>query len=160
MMAEDPERLRRWRLVLGGGEDGTGVSLSGTDQSVDSALAALYDNADLADEEEPDRPRTGGLGGSAPRVARWLGDIRRYFPTSIVQVMQRDAVVRLGLTRLLLEPELLAAVEPDVHLVGTLLTLSQVMPEATRATARQVVATVVAQIERQVADRTRATVTG
>jgi hypothetical protein len=37
--------------------------------------------------------------------------------------MQRDAVRRLGLRRLLLEPEMLQAVEPDIHLVGTLLSL-------------------------------------
>lgn len=159
-MPEDPERLRRWRLVLGGGEDGTGASLSGSDQSVDSALAALYDNADLGDEEEPDRPRTGGLGGSAPRVARWLGDIRRYFPTSIVQVMQRDAVNRLGLTRMLLEPELLAAVEPDVHLVTTLLSLNDVIPERTKETAREVVGSVVSKLERRLAERTRSAIRG
>ena len=39
--------------------------------------------------------------------------------------MQRDAIERLDLTRLLLEPEMLDAVEPDVHLVGTLLSLSR-----------------------------------
>ena len=33
--------------------------------------------------------RAGGLAASAPSVARWLGDIRRYFPTGVVQVMQR-----------------------------------------------------------------------
>jgi VWA domain containing CoxE-like protein len=159
-MPEDPERLRRWRLVLGGGADGTGVSLDGSDQSVDSALAALYDNADLGDEEEPERPRTGGLGGSAPRVARWLGDIRRYFPTSIVQVMQRDAVERLGLTRMLLEPELLAAVEPDVHLVTTLLSLNDVIPERTKETAREVVGGVVSKLERKLAERTRSAIRG
>ena len=43
--------------------------------------------------------------------------------------MQRDAIERLDLTRLLLEPEMLEAVEPDVHLVGTLLSLNRVMPE-------------------------------
>ena len=74
--------------------------------------------------------------------------------------MQRDAVDRLGLTRLLLEPELLGAVEPDVHLVGTLLSLNKVMPETTKATARQVVAQVVEQIERRIADATRSAVTG
>jgi Mg-chelatase subunit ChlD len=74
--------------------------------------------------------------------------------------MQRDAVDRLGLTRLLLEPELLGAVEPDVHLVGTLLSLNKVMPETTKATARQVVARVVEQIERRIADATRSAVTG
>src|SRR5256885_1990014 len=83
-------------------------------------------------------------GGSAPNVARWLGDIRTYFPSTVVQVMQADAIERLNLTRLLLEPEMLEAVEPDVHLVGTLLSLNGVMPESTKQAARQVVAKVVA----------------
>jgi Mg-chelatase subunit ChlD len=160
-MTDDPERLRRWRLVLGGGDDGTGMSLDRSDQSVDSALAALYDNADLGeDEDDGPRPRTGGLGGSAPRVARWLGDIRSYFPSSVVQVMQRDAVERLGLTRLLLEPELLAAVEPDVHLISTLLTLNDVIPEHTKETAREVVRTVVSKLEDRLAERTRSAIRG
>ena len=38
---------------------------------------------------------------------------------------------------------MLAAVEPDVHLVGTLLSLNKVMPETTRETARAVVRKVV-----------------
>lgn len=159
----EPERLRRWRLLLGGaGDDGLG-GLSGPDAGMDAALAALYDSVPGAGRGGPAAaggPRSAGLGGSAPRVARWLGDIRSYFPTTVVQVMQRDAVDRLGLTRLLLEPELLAAVEPDVHLVGTLLSLNGVMPETTKETARQVVRTVVEQIERRLADRTRAAVTG
>src|SRR4051812_10958697 len=83
----------------------------------------------------------------APRVARWLGDIRTYFPSSVVQIMQRDAIDRLNLTALLLEPELLESIEPDVHLVGTLLSLKGVMPEATRLTAREVVRRVVEQVE-------------
>jgi Mg-chelatase subunit ChlD len=156
----DEERLRRWRLVLGSGPDdtadGTGVGLGPDDRRVDAALAALYDGGG----GEGNGPRTGGLGGSAPQVARWLGDIRQYFPTSVVQVMQRDAVERLGLTRMLLEPELLAAVEPDVHLVGTLLSLKGVLPEQTKETARAVVRTVVAELQRRLADRTRAAVTG
>ncbi|HEV2778840.1 MAG TPA: VWA domain-containing protein [Actinophytocola sp.] len=158
-MDEDRERLRRWRLVLGGADDGTETSLSKEDRGVDAALAALYDSPEVDEEGEPGR-RAGGLGGSAPRVARWLGDIRRYFPSSVVQVMQRDAVERLGLTRLLLEPELLSAVEPDVHLVGTLLTLGDVIPEHTKQTAREVVGRVVAQLERRLAERTRSAVRG
>jgi hypothetical protein len=156
----DDERLRRWRLVLGGGPDdtadGTGTRLGPDDRRLDAALAALYDGGG----GEGNGPRTGGLGGSAPQVARWLGDIRQYFPTSVVQVMQRDAVERLGLTQLLLEPELLAAVEPNVHLVGTLLSLKGVLPEQTKETARAVVRTVVTELERRLADRMRAAVTG
>ena len=51
--------------------------------------------------------RWAGLGASAPSVARWLGDVRTYFPTSVVRVMQQDAMDRLGLRQLLLEPEML-----------------------------------------------------
>jgi len=138
------ERLRRWRLVLGSeAEEETGTTLSAADRSVDAALAALYDA-----EEGSGTQRASGLGSSAPRVARWLGDIRQYFPNTVVQVMQRDAVERLGITRMLMEPELLGAVEPDVHLVSTLLALNEVMPEETKQTARDVVGRVVAELDR------------
>ncbi|MEW9549252.1 VWA domain-containing protein [Nonomuraea sp. NPDC050783] len=151
------ERMRRWRLVLGGGDaDGTGCGLQGTDARMDAALAAVYDRGGGGAGEA----REGGLGASAPRVARWLGDIRTYFPSTVVQVMQRDAIERLNLTRLLLEPEMLEAVEPDVHLVGTLLALNKVMPDQARESARAVVRAVVAELERRLAQKTRAAVTG
>ncbi|SDT74708.1 VWA domain containing CoxE-like protein [Streptomyces sp. TLI_053] len=156
------ERLRRWRLVLGGEADGTGRALYGRDAAMDGALAALYRGA--PEEGRSGQPRSGrrsaGLGGSAPQVARWLGDIREYFPSTVVQLMQQDAITRLGLEQLLLEPEMLEAVEPDVHLVATLLSLKHALPETTRETARAVVGTVVAELERRLADRTRATVGG
>ena len=146
-------RLRRWRLVLGGADDGTGVPLSGRDAQLDAALAALYD-------QRPGGPRSAGLDPSAPNVARWLGDIREYFPSSVVSVMQKDAIERLSLHQLLLEPELLEAVEPDVNLVGTLLALNRVIPAKTRETARLVVRKVVDELERRLEQRTRAAVTG
>ncbi|KJY40119.1 VWA domain-containing protein [Streptomyces sp. NRRL S-495] len=156
------ERLRRWRLVLGGEADGTGRALHGRDAAMDGALAALYRGA--PEEGRAGQPRSGrrtaGLGGSAPQVARWLGDIREYFPATVVQLMQQDAITRLGLEQLLLEPEMLEAVEPDVHLVATLLSLKHALPETTRETARAVVGTVVAELERRLADRTRATLGG
>jgi hypothetical protein len=161
MSAED-ERVRRWRLVLGGGDaDGTGRELTGDDRAVDAALAALYD-ADASGGGDPAQgaPRGAGLNASAPRVARWLGDIRTYFPAGVVQVMQRDAIDRLNLKQLLLEPEMLASVQPDVHLVGTLLSLNNLLPEQTRETARLVVRTVVEQIERRIANRTRTALAG
>lgn len=130
---------------------------------MDEALGALYgrDGAERdGDRRDAGGRRAAGLGASAPGVARWLGDIRTYFPSPVVQIMQRDAIDRLGLAALLLEPEMLEAVEADVHLVGTLLTLNKAMPETTRETARAVVRKVVAQLERRLATRTRATLTG
>lgn len=160
MDVHDDERARRWRLVLGGeaaNAPGGGLGdLAGADAGMDAALAALYD----LDGDGGPASRSAGLGGSAPRVSRWLGDIRTYFPSTVVQVMQKDAIDRLDLSRLLLEPEMLEAVEPDVHLVGTLLSLNRVMPEQARESARVVVRKVVHELERKLQHRTRAAVTG
>ncbi|MFP4100813.1 VWA domain-containing protein [Coleofasciculus sp.] len=156
-----PERLRRWRLLLGGGdadgicqENGEGeaadsFTLNPTDQAIDNALSALYDS-----------DRRGGLGSSSPNIARWLGDIRTYFPSSVVQVMQKDAMARLNLQQMLLEPELLEAVEPDVHLVANLLSLSSIMPSKTQETARRVVRQVVEQLQRKLTNPTRQAIIG
>lgn len=137
-------RQKRWRLILGGGEaDGIGCTLSGMEQGIDNCLAAVYgDGANGGG-------RRGSLGGSAPNVTRWLGDIRQYFPSSVVRVIQQDAIERLGLRQLLLEPEVLQAVEADIHLVATLISLKNVIPAKTKDTARQVVNKVVEDLLRR-----------
>ncbi|MBV9470434.1 MAG: VWA domain-containing protein [Abitibacteriaceae bacterium] len=148
----DEERLRRWRLLLGGNEaEGTGFSLSGADLAMDKALGALYDSNGRGGLGGSSADRRGGMGSSAPNVARWLGDIRTYFPSSVVRVMQQDALERLGLRQMLLEPEMLQAVEPDVHLVANLLSLGSVIPAKTKETARLVVRRVVEDLERRLA---------
>ena len=155
------ERARRWRLVLGSdAESSAGVSLTGADAGMDSALQALYNIEQAGSPGARGDNRRGGLGSSAPSVARWLGDIRTYFPSSVVRVMQRDALERLDLRRMLLEPEMLEAVEPDVHLVSTLIALKSVIPNKTRDTARLVVRRVVEQLQRRLANATRQAVTG
>lgn len=162
LRVSETERMRRWRLVLGGGDaDGTGADLIGDDVRIDAAMAAVYD-VDGPERRQRGRRsgRSGGLGSSAPRVARWLGDIRTYFPTPVVQVMQRDAIDRLDLKQLLLEPELLGSIEPDIHLVTLLVELNHLLPDETRATARQVIARVLADLERRLTDRTRVAVHG
>jgi Mg-chelatase subunit ChlD len=151
------ERQRRWRLLLGGAAGDLGA-LGSDDQRRDSALTGLYGGGD--DAPSGGGKRSAGLGGSSPVLHRWLGDVRTYFPSSVVQVMQRDAVERLGLRQLLLEPELLSSVEPDVSLVGTLVSLARAIPERTRETARAVVRKVVEDIERKLADRLLAAVHG
>jgi Mg-chelatase subunit ChlD len=150
-MADD-ERMRRWRLILGGEQaDGTGCKLQGGDLAMDKALSALYD----ADEK-----RGAGLGASAPNVSRWLGDIRTYFPSSVVQVMQRDALERLDLRRMLLEPEMLEAVQPDVHLVADLVAMGGVIPNKTKDTARMVVRKVVDELMRKLSAPVRQAIYG
>ncbi|RMG07835.1 MAG: VWA domain-containing protein [Cyanobacteria bacterium J055] len=149
---EDTKPLQRWRSILGGGEaDGIGAEVGGErERAIDRALQALYD----ADE------RHGRLGRSAPNVARWLGDIRTYFPSSVVRVLQQDALERLQLRQLLWEPELLEAVPPDVHWVADLLALKQAIPDNTKDTARQVVEGVVETLQRRLTPPTQAAISG
>jgi Mg-chelatase subunit ChlD len=148
----DDERLRRWRLVLGAEPAASlGISLSAEEKRMDAALDALY---------EQGKGLKGGLGASSPSVARWLGDIRRYFPTDVVQVMQKDAIDRLDLKQLLLEPETLMQAEPDVHLVGTLLSLNRLIPAKTRETARMIVRKLVDELMRKLEQPTRQAVRG
>lgn len=152
------DRLKRWRLLLGGGEaDGTDVALDGRASAMDRAMAMLYEGDG---ENGGTKNRRGGLGASAPTAARWLGDIREYFPTSVVRVMQKDAIERLGMRRLLFEPEMLAAVEPDINLVTTLMSLSGVIPQKAKATARMIVQRVVDDLKRRLDAPMRQAVAG
>lgn len=164
MTEQDLEHLRRWRLILGSGEaDGTDVHLGPTDSEIDRALARLYDpdgGKGAGGGSASPKGRRGGSGASAPGVARWLGDIRKYFPTPVVRVLQKDAMERLNLRRLLLEPELLESVEPDVHLVASLMALNGVIPARTRETARQVVRRVVDELMKKLETPTRQAVSG
>lgn len=143
------ERARRWRLVLGAAADPHGLPLPGDDARIDAVLEALYD-----------AERGAGLGPSAPNAVRWLGDVRTYFPSSVVQIVQADAFKRLGLQQMLLEPEMLEAAVPDVRLVATLLSLKSVIPARTRDTARRVVRSVVDEVEKRLRNALSAAVTG
>jgi Mg-chelatase subunit ChlD len=155
-VTDQPARLSRWRLLLGGGgADGTGVRLSGAEARMDAALAALYGDGDAGTG-----PKSASLAESAPQVTRWLGDIREYFPSSVVTVMQRDAIERIGLRHMLAEPEMLEVLEPDIELVGQLLSLSGVLPDRTRATARALVRKVTDDLERRLASKLRAAIRG
>lgn len=170
---EADEQLRRWRLILGGGaSDGTDYQLSGRDLKMDETLEALYSKKKLAKGQGRGSRfggssrfgqkggQQGGMGESMPDVARWLGDIRKYFPKSVVQIMQKDAIERIGLQQMLSQPEILEMVEPDVNLIGTLLTLKDVIPNETKATARIIVHKVVEDLTKRLEHPLREAVRG
>lgn len=155
-MDHESERMRRWVLALG--EEARqcceNVPLSAEDLEMSAALSVLYD------QPGGSGGLRGGTGASSPRVARWLGDIRKYFPSTVVQTMQRDAFERLKLQDMLLQPEMLDSVQPDVHLVSTLMSLNRVIPAETRETARLVVRKVVDELMKQLEEPLRTAVGG
>jgi len=149
-MISQKERWRRWQLTLGVEDDQN--ELSDRDQRLNAALSALYDSGT--------EKRRGGLGASSPRVAKWLGDIREFFPTPVVQIVQKDAFERLNLKALMLEPEFLSTLEADVHLVADLIALRAAIPGKTLETARQVVRKVVDDLMHRLEHTTRETLRG
>lgn len=129
----ETELLKRWRLALGDicdGEkcDGTDCTLSDDEQIIDNALSTVY-NAD----------KNANLAKSAPSVRRWLGNVKRVFPENVVQIIQRDAIDRLGLKKLLAEKSFLENVVPDVNLAAILLSLGKIIPSENKAAVRNII---------------------
>lgn len=136
---ETEDRLIKWRLILGKqAESDSEQKLTGEIQEMDKALDLLYD---------PDRKA--GLGTSSPMIHRWLGDIRKYFPAQMVQVMQKDALERIGLKQLINQPELLENIEVDAQLAATIISFNKTMPAKTVATAKLVVRRLVDRLEKK-----------
>lgn len=164
------EQLKRWRLILGAASEeklqsygASGRILDEESAIMDEALAAIYDET----HESAGEARSGGngscragLGPSSPKLAKWLGDIRSFFPPDIVSVIQTDAIERKGLKQLLFEPELLSQVKPDIQMVATLMALKGQIPEKTKDSARQLVKAVVDEIVKRMAQDLQRAVTG
>jgi len=132
-------RLQRWRLILGADAVTDETDILDKNQSeMDVLLASIYDPGE-----------TGVLKGSSPQINRWLGDIRKYFPTPVVQILQQDALERLNLKQMILEPELLGSLEVNVSLVATLLQLKDLLPDETRETARMVIDSLIEQLKKE-----------
>jgi hypothetical protein len=164
----DPEQLRRWRLILGKtteeslhgmgcrhGLFGPGQPLlAGEQAEADEALETIYPSDEELSREEWEASTEGRKHGyvrgrTFPRVARWLDQIRTFFPSDFVVLLQHDAIERRGMKELLFEPELLANVEPSIDLASTILALKNMVPEKAKAAARDVVRRVVEDVRKR-----------
>lgn len=151
--------MNRWRLILGNDSGAfNNVELNDKESIMDAALAAIYDND--ASREGKGGGKSAGLGKSSPNLAKWLTDVRTFFPQDIVSVIQSDAIERKGLTKLLLEPETLKNIQPDISMVGTLMALKGQIPEKSKESARMLVKAVVDEIMKRMESDLRAAVTG
>lgn len=148
-------RVQRWRLILGKTSEQQlrdsagcpGPILHGPMAEIDDSLGMIYEIEEAKPEQQT--KRSAGLGKSKPRLAKWLGDIRNYFPTDVVAVIQQDAIEKKGLKQLLFEPETLGQVVPSIEMVGTLMALKGLIPDETKETARMVVRAVVEEIKKR-----------
>jgi hypothetical protein len=172
-----PEELTRWRLILGksaneeleamalrlGGPGGSLLTADGL--AMDDALELVYgdDSAELTKEEwesEKGSRHSAVKGRSFPKVARWLGEVRRLFPKDVVTLVQKDAIERRGLKQLLFEPEIMSQMEPSVDLASMILSLKNLVPETAKAAAREVVRKAVEEIRKRLESQMRQAVRG
>ncbi|MFP3154341.1 VWA domain-containing protein [Lachnospiraceae bacterium ZAX-1] len=152
---------KRWRLILGEGVENKLSSkdmplLSEDEMKMDMALSAIYD----ATPKMELKKRGAGSGKSSPNIAKWLTDVRSFFPEDIVSVIQADAIERKGLSQLLFEPESLKNVKPDISMVAALMALKSQIPEKSKEAARELVKAVVDDIMKRMEQDLRRAVTG
>ena len=155
------QQLSRWRLILGAETEESfsgmgGGGLSQEELLMDSALGAIYGGPG---EGFGEPGRGAGKGPSSPLLSKWLGDLRSLFDPEIVAVVQNDAIERKGLKQLLLEPELLDTLEPDLNLASTLLMLKDQIPKKSKESARAFIRKIVEEINRLLEHDTRRAVT-
>src|SRR3954463_1011085 len=161
-MGIDPANLARWRLILGKSAEeslqkmagGSGQAILGGDQAeLDEALEAIYSSDEIdRNEWEADsdgRPHGGVKGRTFPRVAKWLDQIRSFFPKDVVVLLQKDAIERRGLKELLFEPEIMANIEPSLDLAATVLAMKNMVPEKAKSAARDLVRKVVEEVRKK-----------
>lgn len=168
-MNEIETKLKKWRLILGGETDKAlsgmnsqagGLELSSEEKIMDEALAAIYDETTESGISSGKGGKRGGVGKSAPNLAKWLTDVRKFFPEDVVSVIQSDAITKKGLKQLLLEPETLKTVKPDISMVTTLMALNKQIPEKAKESARELIKAVVDEIMKTMEQEIRRAVTG
>ena len=150
------EKAKRWRMILGETTSFSTIDLSHEESIMDAALSALYEGS----SSNQGGAKSAGKQKSFPNVAKWIGDVRNCFPNDVVSVMQADAIHRKGITQLLLEPEALEKVTPDISMVGTLMSLRGHIPARSKATARLLVKAVVEDIIKRLEQDIKKAVTG
>lgn len=110
-MPVEPDQLRRGRLILGkdsheplSGYCEGGCGLSAEELQMDEALEAIYAGAseDEISRDEGKSPTKVGTHGavkgrSFPRVARWLNQIRNFFPNENRFVKKMEMLLESGL---------------------------------------------------------------
>jgi Mg-chelatase subunit ChlD len=152
--------LARWRLVLGKyAERRMSGGLSGQDQRRDQALEYLYgreyEGRGLRKESAP-----GSLDPSQLTLVTWLNEVRELFPQDTIEVIEKHALDRYGLTELVTDPKTLERLEPNQQLLRTLLTLKGHLKGQVMEVARRIIRQVIEEIRRRLEPEVRQTLSG
>jgi len=162
--------LARWRLVLGrfadnalGGMGGAGPGAGGSGAARGSGAGKGYGRMDrvleyLYGREYANRGvrqqgggRMGGSEASDLTIPDWIREVRDLFPNDVVEVVEKHALERYGMTELVTDPEVLKKLEPNYELLKSVLTFKGMMQGEVLEVARTIIRKVIEDLRRRLA---------
>ena len=157
------EQLNKWRLMLGRYADGQITFGEGSQSYVDmdNVLDYLYSREYGEDEGVRDpKELMGGSGGSQLTVSKWINEVNRLFPKETIEVLEKEALDRYGMTELLTDESVLEKLEPNQELLKLILQLKGLMSPKVLQSAKQIVRKVVEELRKKFEQQIRQNLTG
>jgi Mg-chelatase subunit ChlD len=155
--------LERWRLVLGKYAErqmpGSGLTQQGQrrDGALDYLYGREYHGRGLRKQKGV---APGSLDASQLTLVNWLSEVRELFPQDTVEIIEKHALDRYGMTELVTDPKTLERLEPNHQLLRTLLTLRGHLKGEVLEVARRIIRKVVEEIRRKLEPQVRQTLSG
>ena len=112
------EILNRWRLALGRYAEGPVHFQRAVCPMVKwiRCWSSFY-SREYGEEQEIRKDRGGSGDPSSLTVPSWIEKLRRLFPKSTAEIMERHALEKYNMTELLTDPEVLKRMEPNRELL-------------------------------------------
>ena len=161
--AQNTEQLNKWRLMLGRYAEGQ-ISFgegSQTLQDIDNVLDYLYSREYGEDEGVRDpKELMGGSGQSRLTVSKWINEVNRLFPKETIEVLEKEALDRYGLTELLTDESVLEKLEPNQELLKLIIQMKGLMSPKVLQAAKEIVRKVVGELRKKFEQEVRQSLTG
>lgn len=158
------ENLNKWRLMLGKYsqnkisfmEDSSGFDYMKMDDLLDFLYSREYSEENGVRKEF----RYGSMENSNLTVPKWITEIRKLFPKSTVEILEKHALEKYNLNELLTDKEVLEKLEPNKELLKNILQMKHLMKGEVLETAKKIVKKVADDIGKQLENEVKRNITG
>lgn len=159
---QNTEQLNKWRLMLGRYADDQlpfGDGSAGM-RRIDHVLDFLYSREYGEDEGVRSPERMGGSEDSHLTVSKWINEVNSLFPKETIEVLEKQALDRYGMTEILTDASVLEKLEPNQELLKLILQIKGMMTPKVLAAAREIIRRVVEELKRKMEQTIRQNLTG
>lgn len=159
--------LMRWRLILGKFAENQidNSHLSKLETRMDDALDFIYSREYSSrgvreHSGSKEKGLGGGLGGSQLTVPKWIREIRKLFPRETIEIMEKHALQKYGMTDLVNNADTLKNLEPNQDLLKSILTFKGTMKKDVLLEAKKVIRKVVEEIKQKLEQQIKNAIMG